>query len=206
MDVSEHHVAKGMISKGDADSPAAAAVAPTTTAEQPSWGNNSSDLQVSLLSIRPAQHQHNRARPMPPGTMLQLVQQQSKFLDVLQNMINTSLGVASHQEHVGSSDAGKETAAAAAAAPADVQTATASAAPVEHMQDSQQSSDSHTLKKRCLKVQKAMLRQVQAAHARAASAQMAADEACRWACCYCLLRVMCSTVDWPRHRSSTSTD
>lgn len=133
---------------------------------------------------------------MQPGTVLQLVQQQSKFLDVLQSMIDKNVGTDKpqrhHKGHNSSSAAAVHAAthseAETAGGPAGEEVTVGPAAACNEadpqmgmlqVQYERQLADNHALKKRCLKVQKAMLKHMQAARAQAAAAEAAAEDARR---------------------------
>jgi len=152
-------------------------------------------LSMSLVSPRRQQH-HSKTKPMQPGTVLQLVQQQSKFLDVLQSMVDKNVDSEKPHQHQTRSSTSTAVQAAAAADPraaagagdAAVSTLAGGAEQanqeqlgVLQVQYERQLADNHALKKRCLKVQKAMLKHMQAARAQAAAAEAACEEARRCA-------------------------
>lgn len=149
--------------------------------------------QLSTMVISPKKQQHIKPKPMQPGSVVQLVQQQSKFLDVLQSMIDKNVGTdkppSQHGHKASSSSNALQAASAADAAAAGEHAAVSSAGGAEGTSDPQlgmlqvqyerQVADNHSLKKRCLKVQKAMLKHMQAARAQAAAAEAACEEARR---------------------------
>jgi hypothetical protein len=158
---------------------------------------------------------------MQPGSVLQLVQQQSKFLDVLQSMIDKNVGTDKPQQH---HKAGSSTAAHAAATASDVavsattagtETAVASAGGAEadpqlgvlQVQYDRQVADNHALKRRCVKVQKAMLKHMQAARAQAAAAEAACEDARRWVrqACQCYKSTPIGARSAPAHALSRGT-
>lgn len=200
--------------------PAAASPSTTTAA---SAGGSSIAQQLSTSVVSPARH-GSKAKTMQPGSVLQLVQQQSKFLDVLQCMIDKSVDSRppAHQHHpnrhskhsissstaavqgqravsatgttaaagggtssaagVHATGAGQGGAVASVVVPADATEQQQQHLSVLQVQYEQQLADNHALKKRCLKVQKAMLKHMQAARAQAAAAEEAAEEARRYVC------------------------
>lgn len=108
-------------------------------------------------------------------------------------MIDKNVGADKPQQHhkVSSSTAVHAAAssdAAASATTAGTETAVASAGGAEadpqlgmlQVQYDRQVADNHALKRRCLKVQKAMLKHMQAARVQAAAAEAACEEARRW--------------------------
>lgn len=169
-----------------------------------SVGGSSLAHQLSTAVISPKVHsKHTKPKPMQPGTVLQLVQQQSKFLDVLQCMIDKNVGTdkpQQQQQQQHKVTTSQSTAVQAAAPSSDAGTAGGSAGAADgelgappaaggaeaeqhlgvlQVQYERQLADNQALKKRCLKVQKAMLKHMQAARAQAAAAEAACEEARR---------------------------
>lgn len=159
-----------------------AAATPSTSA-----GGSSIAQQLSTVLASPRRFQHVKSKSLQSGTMLTLVQQQSKFLDVLQCMIDKSVGADKPQQHLkSSSSTAAHTSATPAAGDHGLEPAIESD-PAEQQQLSalqvqydRQVADNHALKRRCLKVQKAILKHMQAARTQAAAAEAAAEEARRW--------------------------
>jgi hypothetical protein len=165
-----------------------AAATPSTSA-----GGSSIAQQLSTVLVSPNKYQHVKPKPMQSGTMLQLVQQQSKFLDVLQCMIDKSVSADKPQQRRKSStstvvQASSTSAATAANTAGEHGVEPAVGLELEEQQQlsalqvqyERQVADNHALKRRCLKVQKAILKHLQAARAQAAAAEAAAEDAHRW--------------------------
>lgn len=165
------------------------AASPSTSA-----GGSSAKQQLSMSLVSP-RRQQSKIKPMQPGTVVQLVQQQSKFLDVLQSMIDKNVGLEKPHQHQTRSSTSTAAQAAAAADPraaagagdAAVSTLAGGAEQADQqqlgvlqVQYERQLADNHALKKRCIKVQKAMLKHMQAARAQAAAAEAACEEARRY--------------------------
>jgi hypothetical protein len=163
-----------------------AAATPSTSA-----GGSSIAQQLSTVLARPRKSQHVKSMSLQSGTMLTLVQQQSKFLDVLQCMIDKSVGADKPQQHLKSSSNSTAahasgTSAAKTAGEHGLEPAAGSELAEQQqlsalqVQYDRQVADNHALKRRCLKLQKAILKHMQAARSQAAAAEAAAEEARRW--------------------------
>lgn len=176
-------------------------------ASTPSTSAGGSSMQQQLSTVLASPRRHHSAskvsKPMQPGTVLSLVQQQSKFLDVLQSMIDKNIGTDNKPRSQRQSSKSSNSTAVQAATTADSSAAPAGSCGGEapqsasgggagaevaaeqqrlgslQVQYERQVADNHSLKKRCLKVQKAMLRHMQAARAQAAAAEATAEEARR---------------------------
>lgn len=174
---------------------------PAASTPSTSAGTSSLAQQLSTTVMSPKKHHTTKPKPMQPGSVISLVQQQSKFLDVLQCMIDRSVGGAADKPHQQGSHHIKHRHSTAVQAAATVASSEATAAATAgegvsaegasaeaggnpqlgmlQLQYERQVADNHALKKRCLKVQKAMLKHMQAARAQAAAAEAACEEARR---------------------------
>lgn len=163
------------------------AASPAISAE----GSTHSQQYASCALESPTKRQNDKVKGIEPGLVLQLVQQQSKFLDVLQSIVNKTAGPGDWQqaELCSTIDAVRAT-TSTSVAPAAANNTAQVAESGEHdaaelplavlqQQCQQQVAENRALKKRCFKVQKAMLKHMQAARAQITAAQDAAEEARR---------------------------